>query len=372
MRPVSAEFLRTLRGSHRMVADARVVPPGTTGTNPAGAPLTILAGDVYMDATAEIRATLVLEVADDGKWPYRAADPLAPYGHEIMIRRGIAYGGGRTEWVSLGYYRIDTIEQTGRPGSPIRISGSDRMANIVDGRLPAPIQFAATDTYGTVVTRLVTEVYPGAVIEWDDTTNGRLLGRALVAEEDRYGFLHDLVTAAGKVWSWDHRGHLVIETAPDPAVPVWDVDHGAGGVLVDLARTLTREGVYNGVVAVGEAGDTERPVRGMAVDSSPSSPTRWGGPFGKVPRFYSSPFLTDDGQARDAAAAILRRGLGLPYTVDLRAVPNPALVPYDPIHVRYPGHAETHVLETLTIPLVADQAMQATTREQTTVLLGVQ
>jgi hypothetical protein len=370
MRPVSDAFLATVRGSHRAVFEARAVAPGQTGVDPDGTVIAIEGGDVQMDANAAIRSTL--DLATDGAlWPNGAGDLLAPYGNEIFVRRGVAFGGGATEWVSLGYFRIEAPEQDEAPDGQIRIAGKDRMAGLVDARLLAPVQFPASATLSAVFGQLVGEVYPGAVIEWDDDTDTDTLSRALIAEEDRHGFLADLVTAAGKIWYWDHRGHLLIRSAPDPADPVVDVDHGQGGVLVSLSRRLTREGVYNAVVASGDGADTAAPARGVAVDGNPNSPTFWDGPFGKVPRFYGSPFITTDAQARAAAAGILGRSLGLPYAVDFSAIPNPALEPDDAVRVRYSGERppEIHVIERLTVPLTVEAALTASTREQTTQLI---
>jgi hypothetical protein len=276
MRPVSDAFLRTVRGSHRMVAEARVVAPGLTGVDPAGTTISILSGDVQVDGTADIRSTLDLTTDGAGMWPTDAASLLAPYGNEIFVRRGIRFGNGTTEWVSLGYHRIQRPEQDNAPRGPIRISGQDRMAGIIEGRLVAPRPYAANASYGTVLSDLVGEIYPWATIEWDDTTNASLLGRAVVAEEDRYKFLADLITAVGKVWYWDHRGVLVIRTPPSPADPVYEVNHGAGGVLVSLSRRLTREGIYNGVVT-GQSSSTatrNRPPTGTATSARSQGSTR--------------------------------------------------------------------------------------------------
>jgi hypothetical protein len=215
-------------------------------------------------------------------------------------------------------------------------------------------------------------VYPLATVEWDDDTESDTLGRSLIAEEDRHGFIDEMVRALGKTWHWDHRGILVIKDPPDPGSPVWEVNHGAGGVLVEMSRRLTREGVYNAVVASGEAGDTAAPVRAVAVDNNPNSPTYFRGRFGPVPRYFSSPFLKTQAQAAAAATNMLRQQLGLPYRVDLSLVPNVALEPFDPVLLRYSDRdgAEVHVLERLGIPLVPDQTMAAATREQTVILIG--
>ena len=91
-----------------------------------------------------------------------------------------------------------------------------------------------------------------------------------------------------------------------------------------------------------------------------------------MPRFFSSPFITTVAQAGSAAASLLRKSLGLPYSIDLTAMANPALVPFDPVSVRSADseRAETHVLERLTIPLLAGAPMTGSTREQTIILLG--
>ena len=60
--------------------------------------------------------------------------------------------------------------------------------------------------------------------------------------------------------------------------------------------------------------------------------------------------------------------------MDFTAVPNPALEPWDPIRIRYSDRdgIELHLIESITVPLVADAPLTATTREQTVVLVGNQ
>lgn len=373
MRPVTAAFLTSLRGSHQMVVRATVLETFQTGTSPTGTEIVIMAGQVTVDATADTRSTVDVTTDGTGVWPRTADGLLAPYGNEIFVERGIDYGNGSVEYCSLGYFRIETPSQDKPPDGPIRIVGKDRMQAIIDARLVAPVQFLSTATYGSVVTQLITQVYPSATIQWDDATDTSTLARDLITDENRYEFLADLVASLGKIWYWDYRGILVITNPPSTTAVVWDVNAGAGGVLVAAARSLTRERVYNAVVAIGEsvAADTA-PVRAVAVDANPASPTYYYGRFGPVPRFYSSPFITDLPQAQSAAASLLQAQLGLPYNVDFSAIPNPALEPYDPVSVRYGPNVptETHVLESVTIPLVPTEPLTATTREQTVVLIG--
>lgn len=376
MRAASDAFLAAVRGSHTMAVRARVCTTFQTGTDPDGTEITVMGGDAQFDAGADIRGTLTLETDGTRRWPNVLDTALAPYGNELFVERGVVLGGPvGTEWVSMGYFRINKPTQDDPPDGPIVIEAQDRMAGIIDARLLEPRQFGAAVGYGFIVSTLVEEVYPDATIEWDDGTDLENNPRAVVAEQDRYEFLADLVASVGKIMYWDHRGVLVIKDPPSStSTPVAEINSGSNGVLVDMARTLTRDGVYNAVVATGEAAASgTTPVRGVAFDDNPASPTYYSGAFGPVPMFYSSPFLTTTAAAEEAAESLLRQLLGLPYTVDLGMVPNPALEPLDPVTVRYSTQdaPETHVLQTVTIPLAPEAAMTATTREQTVVIVGI-
>lgn len=359
MRPVSDAFLAAVRGSHRMVAVARVVAPGQSGTDPAGTEITIADGDVAFDSTAQIRATLDLTTDGHGWDPRAGQHALQPYGNEIWVARGIQLGG-HNELVSQGYYRITSVTQDSVPHGQLRIAGQDRMSAIIDDRFTSPRQFQHNQNISTTITQLAQETLPGTVVDFlaDDAA----LGRDQQIDSDRYGFMKDLCDAIGAHMYWDYRGHLVVAPVPDLTSPVWTVDAGDGGVLVEASRTLSRDSVYNAIVASGEGADDTSPATSIAIDNDPSSPTYWYGDYGHVPGFYSSPTITTKGQAGIAARAALLKVLGLPYSIDFGAVSNPALEDYDPIRLRYPGKSEVHLLEKLTIPLTAAQAMDGTTR----------
>lgn len=358
-----------------MVADARIVTTWQRGVDPDGTELPIVDGDVKHDATADVRGTLDLTTTPD-LWPKVPTDLVTPYGNEVFVRRGIAFGNGTTEWVSQGYYRIYAVEQAEAPRGAPRLEAKDRMSGIVDARLEVPRQFTASHTVQQVVESLVLEVYPEAEIVTDAETNlgAVALGRSIIVEEDRYAALRDVVRSIGRVMYWNHEGDLFIGKAPDPADPIFDVNAGAFGVLVSAGRSHDREGIYNAVVATGEATDTSPPVRGIARDMNPDSPTFWGGRFGKVPRYYASPLITTIGQAQSAAASILQQSLGLPYSVDFSTVPNPALEPLDVVRVTYSDREspEVHVLKTVSLGLTADGGMSCETQEQANAVVEVE
>lgn len=152
---------------------------------------------------------------------------------------------------------------------------------------------------------------------------------------------------------------------------MWRVAAGRNGVLVDSGRRTSRIGAFNAVIVLGEAGSTDDPVRGVAIDAGPKSPTRFSGRFGQVPKVVQLPTVTTASQAATAAREMLRRNLGVPYAADFGAVTNPALQPRHPILViRDDGTRENHIVQTLTIPLRVGPTMTGTTRERTDLVIG--
>jgi hypothetical protein len=353
-----------------MVARARIVAPGLTGTNPgtlvAGEPVNaipISVGDVKFDGTADIRATL--ELTTMAPFPTSASDLLTPYGNEIFIERGIDFGPTR-EWVSQGYYRIYSVDQDEAPDGPVVVGGRDRMSGIIDADRESPKEYPDGTSVEAVFVDLVGEVYPGATIQFDFAASTTLFSTTHIVEEDRYAFLKDIADSLGKIMYWDYQGFLQVKTAPDPTQPVFDVDHGEDGVVVKVSRSLNRDGAPNAVVMVGEQVGEAPPVRAVAYDMNPLSPTYWLGPYGKVPIKVSSSFVETQPQAQDAANAKLARLLGVPYSIDFTMVPHPGLEVLDPVRVSYSDRhsAEIHVIQTLTVPLNAEAAMDGTSRQR--------
>lgn len=369
MRTVSAALSAAVTGSHVMRARARVLAPGQTGVDPVGTEIPIFDGDVKLDQTADVRGSLDLTTDGTGWDPRVGRSLLQPYGTELYVERGVQVSGGSIEWVGQGYYRITSVEQDQAPDGTLQVTGQDRMSAIIDAKLLAPKQYAANVLASTVFDELVHDVLPDAVIDF--TVTDRTLGRQQVAEDDRYALLRDIADSLAAVMYFDHRGHLVVAPAPSTTTPpVLTVSGGPGGVLVKASRALTRDGVYNIVVASGEGADEKTAVRGVAYDDNPSSPTYWQGDYGQVPRFYSSPLLTTVGQAAAAARTLLTQSIGLPFNVTFSAVPHPGLEPGDIVRVEYGQFYDDHIVDTLTIPLTAEQAMSAVTRRRELIVIG--
>lgn len=379
MRAVTSRYLSTLRGSHTAIFRARVCSVFQTGTNPDGVEIDLddSGGDVTSSAGSEVRSTLTINTPT--KWPTAVSDLMAPYGNEIFIERGIKYGNGQSEMVGLGYYRINSPQQSDVPDGLISLTCTDRWQGIIDGEFPTPRQFRSTTIRNDLVVQLLTEVYPSAIVEWDDpVVAAGTIGKALAVDTDRAGTITEMLTSLGKVGYFDYRGVFVIKTPADvTGLPVWTVDAGRNGVLTDISRSISREGVKNIYVAESSSVDSSFPVRYVAADYGPNSPTNVNGRFGPVPGRFSSPLLLTTAQCRTAAETLLKRSLGLPYSIALGSIPNAALEPNDVISVRYPEKSrsrslitETHVLDEVKIPIGIDGVVQLKTREQPVILIG--
>lgn len=178
-----------------------------------------------------------------------------------------------------------------------------------------------------------------------------------IVENSTYEFMSKLVDARGCVLRFDELGQLNIDIRdPDPdSAPVYVIAPGKSGNLIKASRKSTRDGVYNIVVAYGS--DVAAPTGyQLAYNRDPNSKLRWDSQFGAAPRYYASPLLRTPGQAADAAATVLSRYTGLPSTVGLWTLPNPAIRPQDAIQAKITGLAETHIVDAVTIPLAISGA----------------
>ena len=349
-------FQTALRSSHVLDLSATAVAPDGTNVDipiDADSP-----GEVVLDRTAVHRAQLSLTCADPTLYPVLASDPLNVYGTEVTVYRGIV----GVDRVQLGIFRVESLNRD-TPSGGIDIVGYDRSRQVFDQRFLVPRKFAAM-TGVTLISQLITEVYPNAVINvlTSDTTN---IPKHHV-DRDRWAECQRVAKVIGCEVFVNNVGEWVIQDIPDPstAQPVWRADAGPGGVLVGLNDQTSREAAPNIVVAIGESVSGNNPsYYGIARDEDPLSPTYYLGPYGKVPRFFSSQYIHTQAQADLVATRQLQEHLGVSRTMTFTAVPNPALEPGDTVRVVRPdGTREDHFLDAITIPLGAGDDIEGSTR----------
>lgn len=327
--------------------------------------LPISGGSVTYDAKSQTRRTATLNIADPALWPDDPLSVLSPWGSEISIEYGIQVPGVGTEWIPLIRGPITEAKRTTPPSSSgaVALSIADRSRWVAENRMDQPTQTVAGATAVAEITRLITETLPNVTVT--DYTGSTTVAAQIDIDKERWADgvekLADAISA--EVYA-DRTGGFVIRPTPqvtDPAV--WIVNTGDRGVLVSYDETGTREQVYNAVIASGQRSDGTPPVWAKVTDDDPLSPTRYGGPFGKKPRYYVSPLLTTTAQCTSAAQALLQRVKGIAATVGLTTLVNPALDPGDVVVMPLPnGGRQAHIIDAVTIPLDTGTAQKLTTR----------
>jgi hypothetical protein len=381
MYPVSARFLDVLTGSHRAIVRARLFTSPQVSSNPVGGTeLPVSSGNVKMTSGADVKATLELEV------PGEYWEIVQPYSGEIFVERGIDFGDGTSELVPLGWYRITKSSQQSQPSGAVRIQASDRTVALQQNRVLYPFQVPTGYTHRQLFERLVN----GRVVATDPLNSlgyAALLFTAIpitwvaydpdrytvdggqTVEDSTYDFMAKLADDKGAVLRFDEAGGLVVDVAgrdPDTA-PVYVVQPGVNGNLIDASRETSREATYNIVVAYGS--DPAFPTGyQIAYNTDPNSPLRWDGPFGPAPRYYASPLLRDANAAAQAAATVLSKYTGLPTTQGIWTVPNPALRPLDMLSARIVGLPVKHLVDEITIPLAGSEPVEITTKTAASVV----
>jgi hypothetical protein len=131
-----------------------------------------------------------------------------------------------------------------------------------------------------------------------------------------------------------------------------------------VSRSTNANTTYNGVVVTGEGTSADTPVRAEAWDDDPTSPTYRYGPFGEVPRFYSSPLITTEAQAQSAAESLLRKVTGVTEGLQWSFVTDPSVQAGDVAHVISSATRVNRIMiiDAVTIPLAVTGAMAAVGR----------
>lgn len=355
MYPVSPTFGQALRQAHTLSAQVDAYYGGVILLED----IPILAGQVTVNGGTGVRRTLDLTIADETLW----AD-LDVVGVELRPSRGVRYPSGAVETIPLGVFSLDSQSMSVAPGGGISVrSAPDRWARVQRARFEAPAASVRTNRASVEAVRLVEQAVSGLTVL--NTATSTALAGALVWDRDRDKAVTDLLTAIAAEGYFDNTGQLVVRNAPLLSqTPVWTVDASATGVLLGGEVARDRSRTYNVVVVSSSGVDGRTPFAPQtAADSDPTSRTYVGGPFGRVPYFWSSPTVRDTTQAAAAAVTLLNRVKAVNAQLSIEAVVNPALDRGDVITVLTPtGLTERHLIDSVTIPLVVGGTQSITTR----------
>jgi hypothetical protein len=379
MWPVTDRFRRYIQTSHERTIRVEVLEDPTAG--PIDITEFFVDGQIELGRN-EIRRSGTLSFEDDGSGLITPTTPehlLAPYGNELRVWSGFAYPDGTEELVPVGTLRIvKTV--TRYPRTTVTLQ--DRAVNVQRYKYEATKVIAAGLLWDQVVADILLDRYPDAEFDFNlhtDATTPRLV---IDMATDPWTWLQDtaLETLDCQLFP-DQMG--VFQLRPEETVggdlpPVWTYDgkpeadlplvedEWGNLALYDQELDWDTDQMFNAVVyTAANPANNDTPFYGIAKDTDPLSPTRYGGKYGFHIDFQDSDRLTSNQQCANAAKARLQQIAGIPESLALPAIPNPALDVNDALRVIRPELAvdTIHLLDGAPMPLrSAGGAQRITTR----------
>ena len=308
--------------------------------------------------------------------PISPASILAPFGNEIYIETGIATipAGVATptpvvqQWIPMGLFSIatSTVSDTG-VNCVVSLSVYDRSWVISQRKLKKPYIFPATPSgeFAEEVETLLNQVWDNGAnpLQYNIVPTSATVPQASYNQgSDPWQAALDMANAVGYELFFDANGVVTARPIPDPSTQpaTWnftddetaiygDGGSGSGGSTVlfgspystpvDVAVTMTRDGIYNDVIVTGTGTSnapysntgTSQPVLASAADTNPNSATYVNGGMGDVPEFVSTNLATTSGQAQEIADNDLQAALSSAWQITISFPPGAVFIDVDDV-----------------------------------------
>jgi hypothetical protein len=364
VRPTSPEFRAAVARSHKLAVEAVLFD-----VNGDAYPLNLVDGSVTLDATSATRGSADLTVLNEELVPMKVGDPLTPFGPEVRVKRGIEFADGTVEMISLGIFPLWTtsLDDTG-DALDMKLTLYDRSMVVSQDKPESVIEIAPGELFTESILNLIGRTFPDLQYRGFDEIDYRTPIVLVVEEQgDPWELAQNMAMACGCDLYFDGDGVLVLRSVFESEIQA-TLSEGQDGVLIRVGKEWTREGVHNKWIVSAETAG-EATLRGVAVDDDPNSPTRYGGPFGRVPRWDTIEYIDyrpvrRQAQVDTVAQMIKFRELGRAQALSFGTLVNPALEPDDIVQITRArlGIDEQHILDSLTIPLTAEGEMSGQTR----------
>nr|DAO53850.1 MAG TPA: tail protein [Caudoviricetes sp.] len=286
-------------------------------------------GSVSWDASQQVQGSLSLSVpragaAGDEDWrdwdPTDPTHPLACFGQVLHVSMTIGSLISSAWWtVPLGRFLITSVE----PGpSTVRVTGKSLLQRLEEDRLTEPMAPDPAGSMASELRRLIGSRM-GLII---DPALRDYPCPSMTWGESRIDAVYEIARSWPAVVREGGDGILYVSPpTPDPTSrPDLRLSDGDEGTVVGVAASVSRDKIYNRVVARGQSSDEGSPSF-QAVADQLSGPMRVDGPYGVVPRFFSSPLITSTAQAKSTAEAMLADAVRKKIKVPVEHAPDPRI-----------------------------------------------
>lgn len=356
--PASDLLRQALEASHEMTVDVFVLRDGTS--TPIDDGISDMSCTATLGTQGGRSATLTVDRAlidDTGLFD--------PYQDEVMIRTGVRGVGD----IPLFVGRVDGLDddETGKVAVDL-ISRADELKR-------AGFEAPFPSSRGLTQTQQMRQIIQSINAAWTVTSNVVDDPPVPVAvwEEDPGQALDDLAGGINALWAPDRGGGFTIVTNPytlatEPA-PVAVLRDGEDGVLVQVRAVRSREAIHNSVTVVVERTDGLSPIRVTVRDTDPTSPTLWGGAFGKQNEIIKTQTTLNRTDATTLANRRLSQSLALARSWSITMPPGVGqlLDPGDLVAVWYRDEVTAQVVESIRYAKNAQSTVVADTRQFRTI-----
>lgn len=269
--------------------------------------LHIVSGTLTQSLEGVMRWSGNLEIAlhPEEAIPSDPSNVLAPFGTQIHVHLGIEYQGT----ISVVPYGVYTLAASSAAISGdhriVSLTLSDLAERVASNRYVSPKRYTAGIDLATLAAEVVTDRDPSltpntAGLDEIGVSLRKSRTFGLTAETDPWAELTETLAAHNRVVWFNRDGDLrVARPKEDPAVTNL-ITLPAPSVGVEFNQRPP-----NVVVARSSAADVQ--AYGIWENTHASSPTFVGGAYGRVTRFYASPVIDTNSEAREAARTIGRR-----------------------------------------------------------------
>jgi hypothetical protein len=378
--PVSEKFARYITGDHERTT--RIWSLLETDATPVDISAWFEGGSITQ-ARQEIRRSGTLTFVDDGSRdaiPNSKDHPLAPYGQELFVEHGVVYPDDTEELVPQGVFRITNVKIR-YPFVTCTIN--DRAWTVDGNKLEEALTIASGRAYTDAIGEILQTAYPDIVLHVVDI--GHLTPTLVLdAFSGPMAECLKMATAIGYQLYFDRLGEGRLEPDPDnsEADPVVRYRDGSDVFLprsdedwfnlatYDQELEWDTTDAVNAINAIGENTDNASQFSAWAYDLDPTSPTRWGGRFGRRPLQWVSEKITSSEMAEAAATTELQKRSGISEGLRVPSMPHPGLDVNDPmLVVRHElGINQIHVADAVPLPLRASGDQVIETRRRRVVL----
>lgn len=349
-------YKSVLHGPHHLVA---YVDSYDIDGNELQLNVPLVTGSVSAQLTNRVTRTASFTLSD--KWFPRTPDSVfSPYQAVVRIRAGVGYGDGTEETFPLIVGRVYDVRRSA--GGSVTFAVDDLAADVVAARFEAPERSSAAPILAEI-RRLISSAVPQATFGTDTVLDAPT--PQLVWDEDRGQALDDLAQAVGGRWYALGDGSFVVRPFDyQQTTVVQQFLDGPQGLMSTADTAITRNGTANSVVVVAERMDGTEPVRRIVRDVSPSSPTLYGGRFGRVVQInkVQTPLTVSEAQTLAQTQLAAVGALSEQWTANV--VADYTMEPGDLVRLGYRGYSSDQVIDGISYPLVTSNTMTLATRSR--------